>query len=193
MANKIRYGIKSVAYALRTDDDESGLPVYDSPVALPGAIAMKSTPVGDDVEVYADDNTHYKRPVNNGYTGELEIASLESEDYAALMNWPIDANGAVIEDYDAEPAHFALLYQISGNESGRRVAYYDCVAERPSGDDKTRTKTITPTTQTLKLTMLPVWTGARTTPKVFIDQTDDNQAVYDAFFDEVYFEESAVS
>ena len=73
MANKIKYGIKNVYYAVATLAANNSA-TYDTPVALPGAVSLTLDPEGDNNIFYADNIAYYTTYANNGYSGSLELA-----------------------------------------------------------------------------------------------------------------------
>ena len=58
MANKIKYGLRSVYYAKITEG-EGGAITYETPVAIPGAVNLSLSGVGDTNDFYADDTIYY--------------------------------------------------------------------------------------------------------------------------------------
>jgi len=79
--------------------------------------------------------------------------------------------------------------EIEGDKKKRRFVYFDCTAARPSAEMNTIEESKEPQTDTISITM-----SARSTDKAIkavIEPTTENQAVYDAFFTQVY-EKNAV-
>ena len=73
MANKIKYGLRSVYYAVATTGTGGAL-TYATPVAIPGAVNLSLSAEGDTTPFYADDVVYWQGTANNGYSGSLEIA-----------------------------------------------------------------------------------------------------------------------
>jgi phi13 family phage major tail protein len=186
MANKVLFGLKNVYYAKRIADDSSGEPQWETPVALPGAVTYKPTAEGDEVKFYADDGLFFSATQNNGYSADLEMATVTDEIVADMLNWPIDDNGALIEDADALPTPFALIFEVQGDAKARRTVLYECRAARPEPEEKTKGASIEPRTETLKLTIVPIEVGGITTPKATLELSESNTSEYEGFFTEVY-------
>ena len=184
MANKVRFGLEQVHIAFRKED-VGGEPSWDRPVAIPGAVNFSATPDGGESTFYADNTKYYVRRTNNGYTAELEMALVPDEVLAEMLGWEIDSNGMLIEDAEAVPKEFALMAQVQGDAKNRRFVYYRCAASRPAQASATTTDSITPTTEKLSLTILPLEVGGKRVVKAVIELSETNQAAYDAFFDAV--------
>jgi phi13 family phage major tail protein len=189
MGNKIRYGLKNVHVAFRAEDDSSGAPVWDAPIAIPGAIGFKRTAEGDEVKIYADNGVYFSSSVNNGYSAELETALIPDAVLAAMLKMVTDTNGVVVEDADALAAPFALMGQIEGDSRGRRFVCYECRASRPEPEHKTKQATIEPTTDVIKLQITPIAVGGVNTPMATIEDDPDTPAkhtLYTNWFQDVY-------
>ena len=58
MANKIKYGLRSVYYAKATPATNGSL-TYATPVAIPGAVNLSMEPQGETSPFYADNIVYY--------------------------------------------------------------------------------------------------------------------------------------
>ena len=72
--SKVNYGIQDVYIAKITETD--GVITYGTPFAVKGAVGLNVDPEGGDATpFYADNIVYFMAPaVNNGYSGDLEIA-----------------------------------------------------------------------------------------------------------------------
>ena len=70
--SRIRYGIKSVYYAVITEGEDGNV-TYATPVALPGAKSISLSAEGDKLEEYADNAKWYVENVNQGFSGDLVV------------------------------------------------------------------------------------------------------------------------
>ena len=77
-ANKIKYGIKNVYYAVATIAAD-GSATYATPKPLKGAVSLSMDPQGDSTPFYADNIVYYTSVANNGYEGDLELALIPDE------------------------------------------------------------------------------------------------------------------
>ena len=71
MADKVKFNIKNVHYAVITEGDTN---TWATPVAIPGAVSFALEPQGDTSPFYADGIVYYQSTANNGYSGDLEMA-----------------------------------------------------------------------------------------------------------------------
>lgn len=184
MANKIKYGLRNVKYSKITDT--TGTHTYGTVNSLVGAVTLNIAPAGDQTDFYADDSLYFSLAVNQGYTGDLTIANIPEEFYTNILGFTKNSDGVLIENADAMPSQFALGFEVQGDSDASRFWFYNCSVARPGQDNQTKETGITPATDTLTITMAP-----RPSDKVVrakITETDDNKAVYDAFFTNVYEE-----
>lgn len=182
--SKVNYGIQDVYVAKITETN--GVISYGTPFAVKGAVGLNVDPEGGDATpFYADNIVYFMAPgVNNGYSGDLELAITPDEFLTQILGQEADSDGVVYESSDDTNARFALLFQAQGDTNNRRFCFYDCTASRPSRENNTKEDTITPGTETIAITMNP-----RTTDRMVkcqIDQSTENQAVYDAWFTAVH-------
>lgn len=181
MANKVVFGLKNVYVAMLTE----ATGIYGTPENIPGAVNLSLGAQGDLSTFFADNVAYYVSAANNGYTGTLEMALVPDDVLADLLGWEVDDNGALIEISDAQPAPFALLFQVEGDAAGKRYAFYKCLASRPKEEHKTNGDKVDPATTTLNLTIVPIEIDDEWVVKAAIERTVANAAVYDAWFDAV--------
>lgn len=183
MANKIKYGLRSVYYAKITEG-AGGAITYGSPVAIPGAVNLSLSGVGDTNDFYADDTIYYSSTANQGYEGDLEIALIPQSFYTDILGLTTDSNGALIENADATVSAFALGFEVQGDNKPRRTWLYNCKASRPNQDAQTAEAGITPATETLSIKVMP--RIADKNVKVTMEKSNTNETAYNGFFSAVY-------
>lgn len=155
-ANKVHFGLKNVHYALITYSS-SGVPSWGAVKAVPGAVSLSLAKEGSDTDFYADDVKYYHIAGNNGYSGTLEMADFPATMRQDLWNQSISTTGKLlIEDVDAQPAEFALLFEIDGDQSPERYCFYRCLAARPDVASATKADTTEVQTQSCDLSVMPV-------------------------------------
>lgn len=180
-ANKVKFGLKNVYYAKVTFDDD-GVPTFDVPVRIPGAVNLSLDPEGESEPWYADDCIYVVLSANNGYSGDLEIALIPQSFLTDILHEEKDINGVLIEQSDVEVEHFALLFEFNGDKHKTRHVLYNCTCSRPSIESSTTEDTKEPQTDTLSLTAQPLVSGfvkAKTT-------VGTSEEVYNGWFDKVY-------
>lgn len=187
MDEKITYGIKNVHYAQKTEDQD-GAPLFGSPDPLIGADEISLPPVGDPIIVHADDVEYYRLPVNQGYEGNINVRQIPEKFRLSHLGEYKDTNGVLIEKDGIKPDNFALLGEFTiGDENataGKRFVLYDCAAGRADLSGKTKEDAVDPALFSVPITARP------TKPHGFVKATIkrvDNQGIYDAWFDSVYF------
>jgi phi13 family phage major tail protein len=183
--NKVVFGLEQVHIAF-IDTASISPPAWETPIAIPGAVRFAPEPQGEESTFYADDGPYFTVTSNNGYTAELEMALVPDDVLAEMLGWTIDSNGMLIEISNAMPKEFALMGQILGDAKNRRFVYYRCKAARPSKEYVTKAESITPTTDVLTLTILPIEVNGQNIVKGVMELSDTNATAYDAFFTSVY-------
>lgn len=190
MANKVNFGLKNVHYALLTYSGTT--PVFATPVAVEGAVSLELSIEGNTNTFYADNIAYYKSVFNNGYSGSLEMAKIPTSMLSDVWGYTVTATDKVIaEDATAEPAPFALLFQIEGDDEAEYYCFYRVIAQRPSVGSVTMNENgAEPQTQSFDIACLPL---IDTTASSAIDgkvliKTDSatDAAVKAAWFNAVY-------
>lgn len=180
--NKVKYGLKNVHYALLTLD-ESGLPTFGTPVAIPGAVNLTMDAQGEPSTFYADNMAYYVTAANDGYSGTLEVALIPDSFRTDVLNETLEETTQILtENVDNRTTPFALLFEFDGDQKATRHVLYNCTATRPSVTGATTTNTKEPTTESMTLTAAPLSNGnikARTT----VNTPDAN---YGAWYNEVW-------
>ena len=155
MANKIKYGLSNVYYAIATMGSNNTA-TYATPVAIPGAVSLSLDAEGGRTNFYADNIVYWAGNANNGYTGSLEVALLPESFEEDVLGDIDDGKHVFIEDVNADVVHFALLFQFEGDDSQTKHVLYNCIANRPSVSGSTKEDSIEPQTTTLDLTCMPI-------------------------------------
>lgn len=154
--NKVRFNLKNVHYAKQT-----GAYTWATPVAVPGAVTLTLDAVGDVTPFYADGITYYRSIGNNGYSGSLEMARYPDVMLEDIWGMSLGGTSKVLtENNEEEPAVFALLYQIDGDQDNEFYVLYDCVGTRPGLGSTTNTDVKNPQTQTSNISAGPMANGA---------------------------------
>ena len=148
MANKVKYNLKNVHYAVATTGG------YSTPVAMSGAVSLTLSPSGDDYVFYADGLRYFEYHTNNGYEGTLELA-LIPEGFRKDILGEVVTNGKVFELDDVQITNFALGFQVDGNEKDTFYWFYNCSASRPDVAGQTKEESIEVNTETLSFKNAP--------------------------------------
>lgn len=185
MANKIKYGLKNVHYAVATIGSDNTA-TYDTPVAIPGAVNLSLEPQGELTPFYADNIEYFVVNSNNGYEGDLEVALIPDTFKKDVLSMVEGGNGILYEDVNAPVQHFALLFQFEGDQSARRHVMYNCTAQRPSVAGQTKGENIEPQTESMNITARSIYVAALETD-IVKGSTDDTTGttVYNGWFDAV--------
>jgi phi13 family phage major tail protein len=115
--NKVKFGLNKVHWAKITAWSDDGVPTFDTPVRLPGAVSLSIDANGEAENFYADNTVYYVINNNAGYTGDLEIALITTDFATEILGEILDTKGVLVEKNDAEPQQFALLFEFSGDKN----------------------------------------------------------------------------
>lgn len=181
--NKVKFGLSNCYIAPFTIGLD-GTYTYGTPIAVPGAVNLSLSPSGDTNDFYADNVIYFSSTANQGYEGDLEIALIPDPIRTQILGETVDSNGAYVENASDKASGFAFGFQINGDQNNRKFWYYNCTLTRPTTESGTTEDTITPSTDTLSIKAMPRLSDTKV--RVFLEPTTENQAVYDAFFNEVY-------
>lgn len=186
MANKIKYGLKNVYYAVATIAAD-GSATYDTPVAFPGAVSLSMEPQGENSPFYADNIVYWVGTSNTGYEGDLEMALVPDAFKKDVLGYQEDIKQVLVEDANASAVHFALLFQFEGDVKATRHVLYNCTATRPSAAGSTKEESIEPETESVTVTATTVYNASYDSDIVKADTTETTDATtYSGWFSQVY-------
>ena len=175
MPNKIKYGLKSVYYAVGTPGANNTM-TYGTPVAIPGAVNLSLDPQGDSTPFYADNIVYYQGTANTGYEGNLEIALIPDSFKTDVLGFITDGKDVLVEDAEAATVHFALLFQFEGDSKATKHVLYNCTAARPTAAGATKEASIEPQTETLSITATTVYFATVDTEVVKAEANEDSDS-----------------
>ena len=186
MANKIKYGLKNVYYAIGALQT-NGAMTYSTPVAFPGAVSLSLEPEGDNTPFYADNIVYWVGNGNNGYSGDFEVARVTDSFKKDVLGMVLDNKDVLVEDANAQAVHFALLFQFEGDEKATRHVMYNCTCTRAADAGETKGETVEPQTETLNLAATSVYNASLDTDIVKAEcNGDSDTTTYNSWFTTVY-------
>lgn len=158
-ANKVRFGLKNVHYAVLTEGDTNS---FATPVAVPGAVSMTLESNVANGSFYADNITYYKTFANNGYTGTLEMALINDAMLQDVFGMEVDATTKMLYEVSGvQPKPFALMFQIEGDQEAELNVLYRVVpTSKPTAGSQTVEENVEPVTQSFDFEALPLVTGS---------------------------------
>ena len=182
MANKIKFGLKNVYYAVATIAAD-GSATYETPVAFPGAVSLSLDPQGENTPFYADNIVYWTGVSNTGYEGDLEIARVTDSFKTDVLGYLNSGNGLYVADANAQAVHFALMFQFEGDVKATRHVLYNCTASRPNIGGSTKEESVEPQTESVTISARTVYVSALDTDIVKSETNESTAtAVYDGWF-----------
>lgn len=180
MANKVKYGLKNVHFAIATIGAD-GTASYGTPKAWPGAVNLSLDAQDEKITFRADNTDYYTGYANNGYEGDFESA-LIPDDFRKDVLGEIINGDLKLETAEQSTVHFALLFEFAGDESATRHVLYNCTASRPSVSGKTTNKTIEPETETVTISATSIYNEPTGKNLVKARCTDTASASYTGWY-----------
>lgn len=181
MANKIKYGLSRVYYALATIDPSTGAATYDTPVALPGAVSLSMEPSGEPNKFYADNIAYATFAANAGYEGTLELAVIPDSFRVSVLGEEV-VDDIQYEKATATTQPFALLFQFEGDDAATRHVFYNCTATRPNVASQTTEENVEVQTEELTITCGAIFNAEMDANIVKGKCSDDSAAAYSAWY-----------
>lgn len=160
-ANKVKFGLSRVAYALVTETTTSGVTTssYGTIKELKGAVSLS---LSNDAEksVFRADNEDYFISYGQGsYSGDLEVARVNEDFLKDVLGYTEDNDKILVESSASmkQTTYFALLFQFEGDQRSIQHCLYKCSASRPDIASETTGEngSIDPKTETLTITAVP--------------------------------------
>ena len=186
MANKIKYGLKNVYYAVATIAAD-GSATYAAPKAFPGAVSLSLEPQGEAEPFYADNIVYWVGTPNNGYEGDLEMAMIIDDFKKDVLGYVTDQNGVLVEKIANSATHFALLFQFEGDVEATRHVLYNCTATRATAGGQTKGENIEPQTETVTINASSIYVAALSGDIVKAEcKKSTSQTQYNAWTSSVY-------
>lgn len=185
MANKVKYGLKNVYYAVATIDAATNTATYGTPVAWPGAVNLSLDAEGETTKFRADNVDYWVGQSNNGYSGDFESALIPDSFREDVLGDIKDSNDVLIENAGAATKQFALLFQFEGDANATRHVLYNCTATRPSVSGATTEEEIEPQTETLELTAVAIHNAALD-KDIVKARCNEGDTPYSTWFSAVY-------
>ena len=161
-ANKVKYGLKNVHYALVTEtvsSDGTKSSSYGDVKALAGAVSLSMSSTASKSVFRADNEDYYVSYGEGGYEGDLEVARVNEDFLKDVLNYTEDDDKILVETSLAfkTTTYFALTFEFDGDQRGTKHCLYKCSASRPAIASQTTGEngSVEPQTETLTLTAVP--------------------------------------
>ena len=163
-ANKVKYGLKNVHYALVTETvatDGTGAITssYGSLKALAGAVSLSMSSSASKSVFRADNEDYFVSYGQGGYEGTLEVARVNEDFLKDVLALKEDTDKILVEDSDAFKTvnYFALVFEFDGDQRETKHCLYKCSASRPDIASQTTGEggSTDPQTESLTITAVP--------------------------------------
>ena len=153
MANKIKYGLKNVYYAVATIGADNSA-TYDTPVAFPGAVSVTLDAEGDTSTFYADNIAYWSGYSGGTIEGDLEVAMFDDAFKTQFLGYVTLTNGGLANVKNATKPNVYIAFQVEGDDESRRVILYNCSLGAITREYATIEESKEPATETLGVTCI---------------------------------------
>ncbi len=154
--NKVKFGLKRVAFAIATIADD-GSATYGDVITFPGARTLSLEPQGAGEPWYADDGVYYYNSAPTSRQGDLEMARIIDAFKKQVLGYIQDDKGLLLEDMNPEEVHFALLFETMNDKKRRRYVMYNCMATAPTVGSATNEGSKEPQTESSTINSMGIW------------------------------------
>lgn len=165
-ANKVKYGLKNVHYALVTEtvvttgaDVGKTVSSYGTVKALAGAVSLSLSSTASRSVFRADDSDYFVYYGEGGYEGDLEVARVNEDFLKDVLGYVEDTNKVLVEASAAckTTTYFALTFEFDGDQNQTKHCLYKCSCSRPDIASQTTGEggSAEPQTETLSLAAVP--------------------------------------
>lgn len=109
MGKKIVTGVEKAYYAiLKTEGDT---PTYDTVKYLPGLREISVTPKEEQASIYAENMLYESESSLGEIDVTLDFASIDTEDYAAILGKKMATGGGIIENANDQAPYIAVMVE----------------------------------------------------------------------------------
>ena len=161
-ANKVKFGLKNVHYALVTEtvgSDGTVTSSYGSLKALAGAVSLSMSSSASKTVFRADNEDYYVSYGQGGYEGTLEVARVNENFLKDVLAVKEDDDKILVEDSAAFKTvnYFAMVFEFDGDQKETKHCFYKCSASRPDVASQTTGEggSTDPQTESLTITAVP--------------------------------------
>ena len=160
-ANKVKFGLSKVAYALVTETTTSGVTTssYGTIKELKGAVSLSISSDSERSVFRADNEDFYVSYGTGSYSGSLELSRVNEDFLKDVLGYTEDNDKILVESSASmqQTTYFALLFQFEGDQRSIQHCLYKVSASRPDIASETTGEngSIDPQTETLNITAVP--------------------------------------
>lgn len=161
-ANKVKYGLCNVHYALVTETvgtDGVVTSSYGNLKALAGAVSLSMSSSANKTVFRADNEDYFVSYGQGGYEGTLEVARVNEDFLKDILAVKQDDDNILVEDSAAFKTvnYFALVFEFDGDQRATKHCLYKCSASRPDVASQTTGEggSTDPQTESLTITAVP--------------------------------------
>lgn len=176
MANKVLFGFSDLYIGTYTVG-AGGTVTMGTPYHQAGAIGYSPEASDDQNIFYADNVAYYTSYGNGSYEGDLEVAMFDDAFKTQFLGYVTLTDGGLAEVKNATKPNIWIAFEIAGDESARRVIFYNGSLGSITREYSTTEETAEPATETIPVSFV----GDNGTGIVMVTY-EEGDAGYDTLF-----------
>lgn len=153
MANKVLFGFSDLYIGTYTVG-AGGTVTMGTPYHQAGAVGYSPEASDDQSIFYADNSAYYTVYGNGSYEGDLEVAMFDDKFKEDFLGYVVLADGGLAEVKNATKPNVYIAFEIQGDESARRVIFYNGTLGSITREYATTEETVEPTTETIPVSFV---------------------------------------
>lgn len=175
---KVLYNIKNVQFSKITATSDSGLPTYDSPIKVPGAVSLTLDNESTSETIYADGIAYYTSSGASSYSGTFENVHFTKEVLKAIFNYVEDTSGNLVE-VDGGSNEFGMQFAVDSDEGDVYFTLFRCSATKPNANFQTKEASATINNESVDITISPITlSDDKNVVKAYADKSATNYSTY---------------
>lgn len=153
MANKVLFGFSDLYIGTYTVG-AGGTVTMGTPYHQAGAVGYSPEASDDQSIFYADNSAYYTVYGNGSYEGDLEVAMFDDAFKTDFLGYVVLTDGGLAEVKNATKPNVYIAFEIQGDESARRVIFYNGTLGSITREYATTEETVEPTTETIPVSFV---------------------------------------
>lgn len=152
VTNKVEFGLSNLVFG--TYEETSSGVTMGTPMPVPGAVSLTLEKQEEESTFYADNLKFWSSYMDQGFTGEIEVARFSEEFKKTFLGYKELSDGGISKPKNAVKPNVYFAFQGEGDVEARRVICYNVTLGDAEREYKTTEASIEPVTEKIKITVI---------------------------------------